>query len=43
MLAGEEDMVTDAYRKAGLDLKEKSFDDKWVTLIATTNRQKGRK
>ena len=32
MLAGEEDMVADAYRKAGLDLKEKSFDDKWVTL-----------
>ncbi len=34
MLAGEEDMVADAYRKTGLDLKEKSFDDKWVTLIA---------
>jgi ribosomal protein L11 methyltransferase len=34
MLEGEEDMVADAYRKAGLDLKEKSFDDKWVTLIA---------
>jgi ribosomal protein L11 methyltransferase len=32
MLAGEEDMVADAYRKAGLDLKEKSFDNKWVTL-----------
>jgi ribosomal protein L11 methyltransferase len=32
MLAGEEDMVADAYRRAGLDLKEKSFDDKWVTL-----------
>lgn len=32
MLAGEENMVTDAYRKAGLDLTEKSFDDKWVTL-----------
>jgi ribosomal protein L11 methyltransferase len=34
MLAGEEDMVADAYGKAGLDLKDKSFDDKWVTLIA---------
>jgi len=33
MLLGEEDMVEDAYRKAGLDLKEKSFDDKWVTLV----------
>jgi len=32
MLSGEEDMVADAYRKSGLDLKEKSFDDKWVTL-----------
>jgi len=34
MLAGEEDMVEDAYRKAGLDLKEKTLDDKWVTLVA---------
>jgi len=25
MLAGEEDMVADAYRKAGLDLKDKSL------------------
>jgi ribosomal protein L11 methyltransferase len=33
MLAGEEDMVADAYRKAGLDLKEKSLDDNWVTLM----------
>ncbi len=32
ILAGEEDMVADAYRKAGLDLNEKSFDNKWVTL-----------
>lgn len=32
ILAGEEDMVADAYRKAGVDLKEKSFDNKWVTL-----------
>ena len=40
MLAGEEDMVADAYRKAGLDLKERSFDDKWVTLIATADSYK---
>jgi ribosomal protein L11 methyltransferase len=32
ILTGEEDLVADAYRKTGLDLKEKSFDDKWVTL-----------
>jgi len=32
ILAGEEDMVADAYLKAGFDLKEKSFDNKWVTL-----------
>lgn len=33
MLSGEEDMVADAYRKSGFDLKEKSFDDRWVTLM----------
>ncbi|MBI4699384.1 MAG: 50S ribosomal protein L11 methyltransferase [Nitrospirae bacterium] len=35
MLAGEEDMVADAYMKAGLDLKEKYLDGNWVTLVVS--------
>ncbi len=38
MIAGEEDRVAHAFRKAGLALKDKSFDDKWVTLIIVKER-----